>query len=130
MKEIIYNITQATEGRVVTFGVDEVFSKDNVLGIINKTQSKVLYTPVQAANIEDVTYNEGTLTIVLADNVPVILAGDELFVKLYDTTELAQQGDNPDATNTKILEETLKVSDAQAQIDELIAIQLQTIIGE
>jgi hypothetical protein len=130
MKEIIYNITQQTEGWVVTFGVEEVFSKDNILGIINKTQSKVLYTPVQAANIVDVTCNEGTLTIVLADNVPVILAGDELFVKLYDTTELAQQGDNPDATNTKILEETLKVSDAQAQIDELIAIQLQTIIGE
>jgi hypothetical protein len=46
-----------------------------------------------------------------------------------DTTELAKQGDNPDATNTKILEETLKVSDAQAQIDKLLAIQLQTIIG-
>lgn len=102
MKEIIYNITQATEGRVVTFGVDEVFSKDNVLGIINKTQSKVLYTPVQAANIEDVIYNEGTLTIVLADNVPSIIAGDELFVKLYDTTELAKQGDDPNATLTTI----------------------------
>jgi len=47
-----------------------------------------------------------------------------------DLSEISKQGDNPDATNTKILEETLKVSDAQAQIDELIAIQLQTIIGE
>lgn len=28
-----------------------------------------------------------------------------------DTTDLAKQGDNPEATNTKILEETLKVSD-------------------
>lgn len=98
MKEIIYNITQQTEGRVVTFGVDEVFSKDNILGIINKTQSKVLYTPVQAANIVDVTCNEGTLTISLADNVPVILAGDELFIKLYseneeniDTIDLAKE---------------------------------------
>lgn len=35
-------------------------------------------------------------------------------------------GTNPEATNTKILEETLKVSD----IDQLLAIQLQTIIGE
>lgn len=43
-----------------------------------------------------------------------------------DTTELSKQGDNPEATNTKILEETLKVSD----IDQLLAIQLQTIIGE
>lgn len=47
-----------------------------------------------------------------------------------DLSGVAQQGDNPKATNTKILEETLKVSDAQEQIDELIAIQLQTIIGE
>lgn len=39
-------------------------------------------------------------------------------------------GTNKEATNTKILEETLKVSDAQAQIDQLLAIQLQTIIGE
>ena len=44
-----------------------------------------------------------------------------------DLSNVAQQGDNPEATNTKILEETLKVSDAQAQIDQLIAIQLQTI---
>lgn len=109
MKEIIYNITQATTSRVITFGVDEVFSKDNILGIINKTQSKVLYTPVNAANIVDVTCNEGTLTISLADNVPVILAGDELFVKLYseneekiDTTGLAKQGDDQGATNTAI----------------------------
>lgn len=47
-----------------------------------------------------------------------------------DLSNVAQQGDDPEATNTKILEETLKVSDAQAQIDELLAIQLQTIIGE
>jgi len=98
MKEIIYNIIQATTSRVITFGVDEMFSKDNILGIINKTQSKVLYTPVNAANIVYVTCNEGTLTISLADDVPVILAGDELFVKLYseneekiDTTELAKE---------------------------------------
>lgn len=38
-------------------------------------------------------------------------------------------GTNKEATNTKILEETLKVSDAKAQIDQLLAIQLQTIIG-
>ena len=43
-----------------------------------------------------------------------------------DLSEISKQGDNPEATNTKILEETLKVSD----IDQLLAIQLQTIIGE
>lgn len=43
-----------------------------------------------------------------------------------DLSEISKQGTNPEATNTKILEETLKVSD----IDQLLAIQLQTIIGE
>lgn len=47
-----------------------------------------------------------------------------------DLSDISKQGNNPDATNTKILEETLKVSDAQAMIDQLLAIQLQTIIGE
>ena len=51
---------------------------------------------------------------------------DNIKLPEIDTTELAKQGNNPDATNTKILEETLKVSD----IDQLLAIQLQTIIGE
>lgn len=118
MKEIIYNITQQTTGRVVVVsGLDEEFTKNNVLGIINKTQSKVLYTPVQATNMLSASYQDGAITISLADNVPNINKGDELLVKLYsdkeiiDTTEFAKQGNNPDATNTKILEETLKVSD-------------------
>lgn len=51
---------------------------------------------------------------------------DNIQLPEIDTTELAKQGNNHDATNTKILEETLKVSD----IDQLLAIQLQTIIGE
>lgn len=128
MKEIIYNITQQTEGRVVTFGVEEVFSKDNILGIINKTQSKVLYTPVNAANIEDVTYYEGTLTISLADNVPAILAGDELFVKLYDTTELAKQGENPDATLTAIYKLLIGSNEPSPDIPEGVAERLALIL--
>lgn len=60
------------------------------------------------------------------------LAKEQTLLEVSDKLDknVAQQGNNPEATNTKILEETLKVSDAQAQIDELIAIQLQTIIGE
>jgi hypothetical protein len=43
---------------------------------------------------------------------------------------VAKQGENTEATNTKVLEEILKVSDTKSQIDQLLAIQLQTIIGE
>lgn len=112
MKEIICNITQQTTGRVVVVsGLDEEFTKNNVLGIINKTQSKVLYTPVQATNMLSASYQDGTITISLADNVPNINKGDELLVKLYsdkeivDTTELAKQGENAEATNSKIYDE-------------------------
>ncbi len=89
MKEIIYNITQQTAGRVVVVsGLDEELTKDNVLGIINKTQSQVLYTPVQAANMSSASYQDGTMTISLADNVPSINQGDELLVKLYSDKEI------------------------------------------
>ena len=165
MTEIIYNITQQTEGRKVTItGVNEPVNKNNVLGIINKTQSKVLYIPLQYANLissEWSLLDGGTLTLTLADNVQIINAGDQLFVKLYldkdidfsalakedtltqvaskveevgnkidniklpeiDTTELAKQGENQEATNTKILEEVQK-------INGLFASQLHDIIGE
>ena len=87
MTEIIYNITQQTEGRKVTItGVNEPVNKNNVLGIINKTQSKVLYIPLQYANLissEWSLLDGGTLTLTLADNVQIINAGDQLFVKLY-----------------------------------------------
>ena len=133
MKEILCNITQQDEGRtVVVHGLTEPFVKDNVLGIINKTQSKVLYTPVQAANMLSAIYQDGTLTISLASNVPSINARDELLIKLYldQDRDIAKQGENQEATNSKILEETLKLSDIQPMIDELLAIQLETIIGK
>ena len=47
-----------------------------------------------------------------------------------DLSSVAKQGENPEATNSKILEETLKLSDIQSMIDELLAIQLETIIGK
>ena len=88
MKEIIYNITQASAGRTITLtGLTEELGADNVLGIINKTQSKVLYTPMQIANLSSVTYSNGTLTIVLASSVPQIAASDKLFIKLYSPSD-------------------------------------------
>jgi hypothetical protein len=178
MKEIIYNITQQTTGRVVVVsGLDEEFTKNNVLGIINKTQSKVLYTPVQAANMLSASYQDGTMTISLADNVQSINKGDELLVKLYsdkeidlsafakestllaesqavqsaiqnidlssveskveevgnkidniklpeiDTTELAKQGENQEATMSAVLEEVMKLNGSFAE-------QIHNIVGE
>lgn len=118
MKEIIYNITQQTEGRKVAItGVNEPVSKNNVLGIINKTQSKVLYTPLQYANLissEWSSLDGGTLTLTLADNVQIINVGDNLFVKLYldkdiDFSTLAKQ--------STLLTESQVIQEAIANID-------------
>lgn len=51
-------------------------------------------------------------------------------IENIDLSSVAKQGDDPEATNSKILEELSNVSDAQETIDELLAIQLQTIIGD
>lgn len=149
MTEIIYNITQQTEGRKVTItGVNEPVNKNNVLGIINKTQSKVLYIPLQYANLissEWSLLDGGTLTLTLADNVQIINAGDQLFVKLYldkdiDFSALAKEDtltqvaskveEEADSIEAKIDEIVTAYNNGQEIIDQMVAIQLQTIIGD
>ena len=89
MREIIYNITQRSTGRMVALAnLTEEFTKDNLLGIINKTQGEVLYTPLQVGNIQNFQYQEGSMLITLSANVPSINAGDELLVKLYSDKEI------------------------------------------
>lgn len=127
MKEIIYNITQQTEGRKVAItGVSEPVNKSNVLGIINKTQSKVLYTPLQYANLissEWASLDGGTLTLTLADNVQIINVGDELFVKLYldkdiDFSALAQE--------TTLTQVQSKVEEVGNKIDNIKLPEIDT----
>lgn len=156
MREIIYNITQKAAGRRISLtDLTEEFTKDNLLGIINKTQGEVLYTPLQLGNIQSFQYQNGSILITLSESVPSINAGDELFVKLYsesevakestlnevsnkldnlnvdvDLSSVAQQGDNTEATNSKILEEVLNVGDTFINTyDEMLAMQLKEIIG-
>lgn len=82
MKEIIYNI-DGVAGRVITLtGLTGTFTKNNVLGIINKSQGDVLYTPMDW-NLLTFAYSNGTMTLTLAESVAAITAGDKLFIKLY-----------------------------------------------
>ena len=82
MKEIIYNI-DGVAGRVITLtGLTGTFTKNNVLGIINKSQGDVLYTPMDW-NLLTFSYSNGTMTLTLAESVAAIVAGDKLFIKLY-----------------------------------------------
>lgn len=106
MREIIYNITQRSTGRRVALAnLTEEFTKDNLLGIINKTQGEVLYTPLQVGNIQNFQYQEGSMLITLSASVPSINAGDELFVKLYsendiDLTHIAKEQTLNDGVST------------------------------
>lgn len=126
MREIIYNITQQTAGRVVVVsGLDEELTKDNVLGIINKTQSQVLYTPVQAANMLSASYQDGTMTISLAGNVPSINQGDELLVKLYSDKEIdlsAFAKESTLLTESQVIQSAIQnidLSSVEGKVDEV-----------
>lgn len=82
MKEIIYHVTASTPGRVITIAVDETLTKDNVLGIINKTTGKVLYTPLKYPKLT-FSLSGGTLTLTLDSSIPSISVGDKLLIKVY-----------------------------------------------
>ena len=92
MKEVMYNI-DGVAGRVITLtGLTGTFTKNNVLGIINKSQGDVLYTPMDW-NLLTFAYSNGTMTLMLAESVAAIVAGDKLFIKLY-TDEEGSSGDD------------------------------------
>lgn len=86
MKEIIYNI-DGDAGRVITLtGLTGTFTKNNVLGIINKSKGDVLYTPMDW-NLLTFACSNGTMTLTLAESVAAIVEGDKLFIKLYTDDE-------------------------------------------
>lgn len=125
MREIIYNITQKAAGRRITLtNLTEEFTKDNLLGIINKTQGEVLYTPLQLGNIQTFQYQNGSILITISASVPSINAGDELFVKLYsendiDLTHIAKEqtlNDGVSTLSSKI--DNIDLSSVENKVDE------------
>ena len=93
MKEIIYHAT-ATVARRVTFAAEQGITQNNVLGVIDKTTGKVIFTPLkfwqlsmsQAANPNP----DGTKNYTLYfDNAvfPPVGIGDSLFIKIYTDEE-------------------------------------------
>lgn len=83
MKEIIYNI-DAVAGRVITLTglTDTTLTKNNVLGIINKTTGDPLYTPLDWGKLT-FAYSNGTMTLTLDNSITALNAGDKLFIKMY-----------------------------------------------
>lgn len=87
MTEIIYNITASAGREIVLSGLTNELGKDNILGIINKTTGKVLYTPTKYSHMA-AAYSNGTLTITLDSTVEALGAGDQVFVKGYLDADL------------------------------------------
>lgn len=91
MKEIIYHVTASTPGRVISIAVDELLTKDNILGIINKTTGKVLYTPLKYPLLT-FGLSAGTLTLTLDSSIPSVSVGDHLLIKVYTDANDAMGG--------------------------------------
>lgn len=99
MKKIYY-VTQDTTGRNIELtGLPFTnVNQDNIIGIINLDQQDPLYTPMDQANIVNMSYAAGVLDITLSDTVPSITAGEKLMIKLYfDDDGKASSGDVTDA---------------------------------
>ena len=90
MKEsIIHHTVTAAEAQtqtIVITGFTETITKNNILGIINETKAKIVFTPMVINNIS-ATFVLGTLTITLAESAPTIATGDALFIKIYTDAE-------------------------------------------
>ena len=91
MKEVIYHVVASTPGRVISIAVDELLTKDNILGIINKTTGKVLYTPLKYPLLT-FGLSAGTLTLTLDSSIPSISVGDHLLIKVYTDANDAMGG--------------------------------------
>ena len=98
--EKIYYVTQDTTGRNIELtGLPFTnVNQDNIIGIINLDQQDPLYTPMDQANIVNISYAAGVLEITLSDTVPSITAGEKLMIKLYfDDDGKASSGDVTEA---------------------------------
>ena len=87
MREIILHETRRQNGHIVlTALAGTTITVDNILGIINKTTGKVVYTPLKYGTISvgTVVLSDGTYQeIIFGQDVPEQPAGSEFFIKAY-----------------------------------------------
>jgi hypothetical protein len=90
------------------------FGENKSIGVnVNFTKGDAIQVPVSINSLD-------------AEKVADRIA-DQLQLPEIDTTELAKQGENQEATNSKILE---VVTNLYASFDNMYASQLREIIGE
>ena len=86
MKEIIYHVT-ATVANRATFNAEAGITQNQVLGVINKTTGKVIYTPLKYSKMSMSQSNplsDGSRNYTLYFlNLPPVAVGDNLLIKIY-----------------------------------------------
>ena len=144
MRDIILHV-EATQANRAYFNYDAGLTKDNILGVLNKTTGKAVYTPLkfmsmtmfQSLPLEDGTRNY-TLQFV---NLPPVAVGDKLLIKIYVDT-----GDSSDnlaqffgvtlvegyefMTDTEVcdeLEDIMRIIDPNLTAEQAAAITEQTL---
>lgn len=113
-----YRVTDYTIDRQTIVLPDEVTIEDIRL-VVNETQKKVICSSMQKNNV----HVEG-VTIDIPSSVCIMQSGDQLTIEIdkgdnladiklpeIDTSILAKQGDDQEATNTEILKEIRKIPD-------------------
>jgi len=91
MREIILH-EEATVANRAYFNYDSGLTKDNILGVLNKTTGKAVYTPLKFTSmtmLQSLPLEDGTRNYTLQfSNLPPIAVGDKLLIKIYvDTVE-------------------------------------------
>lgn len=92
MKEIIKNVTATTADRA-TFSYNEELTREQILGVLNKTTGKAVYTPLKYGSMimsRPVHQEDGTWQHTLRfTNLPPIAVGDKLLIKFYVESDAA-----------------------------------------
>lgn len=87
MKEIIYHVTATIAGRA-TFNAEAGITQNQVLGVINKTTGKVIYTPLKYSKMsmsQSTALSDGSrnYTLYFGSSLPPVAVGDNLLIKIY-----------------------------------------------
>jgi archaellum component FlaF (FlaF/FlaG flagellin family) len=106
-----------------TIALQSEVTIEDIRLIVNETQKKVICSSMQKSNVE---VNGNTITV--SFDICVLQPTDKLTIEIDKGEETAKEQTLTDGVNT-LAEKIDQAFDAQAQIDQLIAIQLQTIIG-
>jgi hypothetical protein len=125
-----YRIKEYNIGSDTDFSIAGKVSIEDIRLIVNETQKRVICSSMNKSNVACNYVEDVDVTFITFDNsICELQPTDQLTIEIDKGEETAKEQTLTDGVNT-LAWMIDQVSDAQAQIDQLIAIQLQTIIGE